>query len=180
MEQIANGQLLTCPMSESTFLRAIPRDPDCIFACWEIAPQKIKELEKLVGAQAFKSCRRVLRVIDVTDIVFNGANAWQILDVTIDDSERKKYLRVPEAGRTYVVHYGIMTPENSFFSAIESNACAMPRKGVSDRMDGAWARINSAELLRLSTDALKNGGVEGDRLNGAGMTPGDSGSGGIF
>jgi len=181
MEQIADGQLLTCLSGPSDFLRALPRDPESIFVCWEITPEKIGNLKKQIGHEAYSASRWLLKVLDVTDIVFNGNNAWQSVDSDIDVNEKRKYLRVPGPGRTYIVQCGILTPGGLFLPALVSNACAVPRNGVSDRLDGEWVRINSAELLRLSTEALKNGGVKGNQLNGAGIAVGGgSGSGGIL
>ena len=181
MEQIADGKLLTCLFGPSDFLRALPRDPESIFVCWEITPEKILNLKKQIGREACGASRWLLKVLDVTDIVFNGDNAWQSVDSDIDVNEKRKYVRVPGSGRTYIVQCGIYTPGGLFLPVLVSNVCAVPRSGVSDRLDGEWVRVNSAELLRLSTEALENGGVKGNQLNGAGIAVGGgSGSGGIL
>jgi Domain of unknown function (DUF4912) len=160
---------------------AVPRDPDSIFVYWEIAPNSMDRLRKAAGDDAFGSSQWVVRVIDVTDISFDGANAWQTLDITIDRGERKKYVKAPEPGRTYLLEYGLLTPDGSFLEAVRSNACAVPRKGVSDRLDEAWSMANTAELIRISTDAFGNNAAAGKRLNGLGIALGEgSGSGGIM
>jgi hypothetical protein len=129
----------------------------------------------------FHSSKWAVRVIDVTDILFDGTNAWQVLDVSIDDAGRKMRVRVPEPGRTYLLACGLVAPDGSFFEAVRSNACAVPRKGVSDRLDEAWNMVGTTELIRISTDAFSGGSEEGQRLNGLGIALGEgSGSGGIM
>lgn len=162
-------------------MRAVPRDPNSIFVFWEIAPAAMDRLRKTAGDEVFHSSKWIVRVTDVTDILFDGTNAWQTLDITIDQNEQKKYVQVPEPGRTYLLAYGLLTPDNSFFEVARSNVCAVPRKGVSDRLDEAWTMANTSELIRISTDALRGDAEAGKRLNGLGIALGEgSGSGSIL
>ena len=82
---------------------AAPRDPGSIFVYWEIAPDTMDGLRKSAGDDIFNSSKWVLRVIDVTDILFDGTNAWQTLDIFIHRDEQKKYVQAPEPGRTYLL-----------------------------------------------------------------------------
>jgi Uncharacterized protein conserved in bacteria len=160
---------------------AAPRDPGSIFVYWEIAPDAMDGLRKTAGDDLFNSSKWVLRVIDVTDILFDGTNAWQTIDIFIHRDEKKKYVQAPEPGRTYLLECGILTPDNSFFEAVRSNRCDLPRKGVSDRLDEGWNMVGTTELIRISTDALGSGAVAAQRLNGLGIALGEgSGSGSIM
>jgi hypothetical protein len=52
---------------------------------------------------------------------------------------------------------------------------------VSDCLDEAWNMVGTAELIRISTDALGSGAVAAQRLNGMGIALGEgSGSGSIM
>jgi hypothetical protein len=162
-------------------MRAVSKDPGSIFVFWEIAPDAMDGLRGTVGDNVFHSSKWVLRVIDVTDIQYDGKNGWQTVDIFIDRNVQKKYVQAPESGRTYLLECGILTPDNSFFEAVRSNACDVPRKGVSVRLDDVWNMVGTTELIRISTDAIGTGIVESQRLNGFGIALGEgSGSGGIM
>jgi hypothetical protein len=132
-----------------TYLRALPRDPFWIFAYWEISPATFELMRRHVGDEYEKS-KWILRLLDVTDIYFDGTNAWRIQNIDLAPGAVSWYLKVWEPNRTYMLQYGILTSDGRFFSAVNSNAVQMPPYGVSSNTDQEWMTANTNELIRLS------------------------------
>jgi hypothetical protein len=160
-----------------TYMRALPRDPLWIFVYWELSGETIELMRRHVGADVFNSSKWVLRVLDVSDIFYDGTNAWRQMDIDLAPYASSWYVKVWEAGRTYMLQCGIVTPENRFYSAVNSNAVQAPRAGVSPVLDEEWMTASTDELIRLS--GLRRGLGSSENSSGfstAGLASG-SGSG---
>jgi hypothetical protein len=165
-----------------TYMRALPRDPLWIFAYWEVSGETIELIRRHVGADVYNSSKWLLRVLDVSDIFYDGTNAWRQMDIELAPYASSWYVKVWEAGRTYMLQCGIVTPDSRFFSAVNSNAVQMPRAGVSSVLDEEWMTASTDELIRLS--GLKRGfgsSENSSRFSAAGLASGSgSGSGSIL
>jgi hypothetical protein len=133
-----------------TYLRALPRDPVWLFAYWEVSGETVELLRRHVGEDVFNKSKWVLRVLDVTDLVYNGSNAWRQTDIDLAPYATTWYVKVWEADRSYMLQVGIVTPDSRFFSAVNSNAAQMPRNTVSAVLDEEWTTASTDELIRLS------------------------------
>jgi hypothetical protein len=137
-----------------TYMRAMPRDPLWIFTYWEISQSVIDDLRAVRG-DGFGSARWILRVSDVTDIEYNGANAWRSIDIDITPNADNWYIKIWEPGRMYLVQGGIVTHNGVFSEAVRSNTVTMPRAGVSAVADEEWSIAASDELIGMSALSLK-------------------------
>jgi hypothetical protein len=167
-----------------TYLRALPRDPQWLYAYWELSDQTIELLRRHVGANVLVASRWVLRVLDVTDVVYDGTNAWRSIDIDLAPHAMSWYVKVWEPGRSYMLQLGIITPDQKFFSAVNSNAANTPPNAVSTVFDEQWTTASTDELIRLSgcqqhTGASENLSRFSDVAGLAGVGSG-SGSGSIF
>jgi hypothetical protein len=165
-----------------TYMRALPKDPLWIFAYWEVSGETLELMRRHVGADVYNSSKWVLRVLDVSDIFYDGTNAWRQMDIDLAPYASSWYIKVWETGRTYMLQCGIVTPDSRFFSAVNSNAVQMPRAGVSSVLDEEWMTASTDELIRLS--GLKRGfgsSENSSRFSSAGLASGSgSGSGSIL
>jgi len=140
-----------------TYMRAIPRDPQWVFAFWEISDETRRDLRSNIGESGFASAKRIVRLLDVTDIAYNGSNAERYVDIEINEFANNWYIQVPESGRSYVVELGMLTTTGRFFCAVRSNVVTMPNIGVSQLQDEEWATVSTDELIRMSADAMRTG-----------------------
>ena len=113
------------------------RDSYWIFAYWEIQQYRVDEAQSFFG-DAWDSTRWVLRVHDVTDIIFDGANSHRFFDIEMAAEADNWYIEVPEDDRSYVAEIGIRATDGRFFALARSNAVETPRAGLSDAIDEAW------------------------------------------
>ncbi len=113
------------------------RDCYWIFAYWEIQQHSVDEAQSFLG-DAWDSACWVLRVHDVTDIIFDGANSHGFFDIEMAAETDNWYIEVSEDDRSYVAEIGVRAADGRFFALARSNAVETPRAGLSDVIDEAW------------------------------------------
>jgi hypothetical protein len=160
---------------DETYMRALPKDPLWVFAYWELSGETIELMRRHVGAEVFNSSKWVLRVLDVSDIFYNGTNAWRQMDIALAPYATSWYVKVWEPGRTYLLQCGIVTPDSRFYSAVNSNPVQTPRSDVSPVLDEEWMTASTDELIRLS--GLKRGFGSSENSSGSSAAGLASGSG---
>jgi hypothetical protein len=160
---------------DETYMRALPKDPLWIFVYWELSGETIELMRRHVGADVFNSSKWALRVLDVSDIFYNGTNAWRQIDIELAPYATSWYVKVWEPGRTYMLQCGIVTPDSRFYSAVNSNPVQAPRAGVSPVLDEEWMTASTDELIRLS--GLKRGLGSSENSSGSSAVGLASGSG---
>jgi hypothetical protein len=140
-----------------TYMRAIPRDPEWIFVYWEISEPTMNDLKRKMGGTEFGIAKKLLRLCDVTEIIYNGSNAWRYTDIEINRIANNWYIKVPEPSRTYLVECGFLTSDGRFLLAVRSNVVKVPRLGLSPVLDQQWSTAASDELIRMSAAGIKRG-----------------------
>lgn len=113
------------------------RDSYWIFAYWEIQQYSVDEARSFLG-DAWDSACWVLRVNDVTDIIFDGTNSHSFFDIEMAAETDNWYIEVAEDDRGYVAEIGVRAADGRFFVLARSNAVETPRAGLSDVIDEAW------------------------------------------
>jgi len=113
------------------------RDPYWVHAYWEVAAEKVHGLSQELG-NLMNGARRILRVYDVTDIVFDGNNANKFFDIKINDYAQNWYINVGEPGRGYCVDIGYLLADGRFVVLARSNFVTTPIDGPSWITDEEW------------------------------------------
>ena len=116
------------------------RDPNWLFAYWEINDHTRYSLKEMLGGSVFENSRVILRVYDITDIKFNGENANSSFDLEIGNNDRW-YINVPEVDRSYCVEVGFRTPDGRFIMVARSNTVLHASDTVSDVIDEEWMSV---------------------------------------
>ena len=104
-------------------VRLLVRDPEWVFAYWDVSAETMKGLARSLGERAFTLSRLTLRVLDP---VSGGAS-----DILLPPGARWWYIRTDVARRTYRAEIGITLPSGEFRQLAESNAVVTPRVGPS-------------------------------------------------
>lgn len=115
----------------------LARDPYWVYAYWEISRQR-RELASQELGETYHKCRLILRVYDVTDIIFTGDNAHHYFDIGITDEANNWYINVGKAGRSYCLDMGLLTPDKRFIILARSNVVKTPLDRPSDVIDEEW------------------------------------------
>jgi len=113
------------------------RDPRWIHAYWEVGQQTFERLRNQLGDDFYKA-RRILRVYDVSYIIFNGHNAHRFFDLKITDHANNWYIDTGAPGRSWCVDLGFLLPNGRFIMILRSNTVTTPIDGPSWITDEEW------------------------------------------
>jgi hypothetical protein len=124
-------------------IRLLVRDPEWIFAYWDVKPQSLEELARSLGERALALSRLTLRVVDP----LSGGSS----DILLPPGARWWYVRTDTARRTYRAELGVTLPSGEFRRLAESNTVVTPRVGPSP--EGARRRMSYRDAAEIAPDA---------------------------
>lgn len=113
------------------------RDPWWIYAYWEVKPETTDRLKQELKDDFYKA-KRVLRVYDVSQIIFNGKNAHRFFDIHINEEVNSWYVDTAGPGRSWCVDLGLLLPGGRFITILRSNVVHTPIEGSSWITDEEW------------------------------------------
>lgn len=113
------------------------RDPWWIHAYWEVQWTTFERLKSELGDD-FHHAKRMLRVYDVSHIVFNGNNAHRFFDIQINEYAASWYIDTAGPGRSWCVDLGLLLPDGRFITTVRSNTVYTPIEGPSWITDEEW------------------------------------------
>jgi hypothetical protein len=113
------------------------RDVRWLHAYWELKTETVNNLKYNFGDDFYRA-RRVLRVYDVTSIIFNGSNANSFFDIHINEYANNWYIDTNGPGRSWCVDLGLILPDGRFVTIIRSNIVQTPLDGPSWITDEEW------------------------------------------
>lgn len=112
------------------------RDPDWIYAYWEVTHEKYQEMYRKHVAEWGLSAP-VIRLYDVT----RSSGQPDKLDVFINDHADNWYIEVGRPNHRFVAELGRLFPGAGFVPFIRSNEVTMPPRGPSEVFALNWAPV---------------------------------------
>jgi len=113
------------------------RDPRWLHTYWELRNQTIEGLKSSLGDEFYRA-KKILRVYDVTNIIFNGSNANSFFDIQYNDFATSWYIDTAGPGRSWCVDLGLMLIDGRFITILRSNVVSTPLDGPSWITDEEW------------------------------------------
>ncbi len=113
------------------------RDPWWLHTYWEVGSATYERLKAELG-DVFYRARNVLRVYDVSNIIFDGSNAHRFFDIDINPGSSNWYIDVGAPGRSWCVDLGLLLPDGRFITIVRSNTAFTPIEGPSWVTDEEW------------------------------------------
>ncbi len=107
------------------------RDPLCLFCYWELQQDKTDKFLKNLSTLAY-GARLVLRVYDVTNILFDGNNANKYFDSVLVPGAKDWYIHLEEPNRSFCADIGFLTSDGTFHMMTRSNTITTPGMCPSD------------------------------------------------
>jgi hypothetical protein len=104
-------------------VRLLVKDPDWIFAYWDVDPKALEEIGRSMGERALALARLSLRVSDPE----HGGST----DILLPAGARWWYVRTDSSARSYRAELGVILPSGEFRRLAESNRVTTPRVGPS-------------------------------------------------
>lgn len=88
----------------------------------------------LFGSYPPGSARTVIRLHDVTDIIYNGSNAHRTIEVFVEGFRGSRDIPIDQSARNYLAEFGLLYPDGKFRCLARSGALFFDR----DRPSGAF------------------------------------------
>lgn len=107
-------------------IRALPVDPGRLFVYWEVTDPAIETAREQLGAEP-SGASIALRLYDTTGRLFDGTNAHDHRDLTVDRSAREWFFEVGRPGSEFFVEVGVKTNDGRFQKIARSRRVAFPR-----------------------------------------------------
>ncbi|HYF47924.1 MAG TPA: DUF4912 domain-containing protein, partial [Planctomycetota bacterium] len=120
------------------------------FVHWRIKQDWIDRIAREKGNGWHRS-RMVVRVYDVTNIIFTGLNAHRFFDLSINSLTGQLFFGLPQGGTSQLAEAGFVLANGEFIAAARSQTVQFPPDGVSSRTDHAALMVD--EKLRVETVA---------------------------
>lgn len=127
---------LPCRYGEDKIILQV-RDPWWVHTYWEVTDGTFDRLRQELG-DAFHNAKRVLRVYDVSYIIFDGKNAHRFFDVEVNRDTNNWYIDTAGPGKSWCVDYGLLLPDGRFITIVRSNTVYTPLAGPSWITDEEW------------------------------------------
>jgi glycogen(starch) synthase len=102
------------------------------FAHWRIMPEWIDQTARQRGG-AWHGCRLVLRLYDVSHVIFNGFNAHHMQDHGLPGICGQLFFKLPRSGTWELAEVGFLLQSGEFIPAARSQAVPFPPETASPR-----------------------------------------------
>lgn len=117
------------------------RNPSWIFGYWEVTPHALEKARE-AGFNP-DDCRRVIRLYEVTNILFDGTNAHHYWDIDVG-SAQSWHIPVWGGGRSYVGEWGLLSSGGEFYPIVRSNGVDTPTGRISEAYREEWLTVPAA------------------------------------
>lgn len=138
-------------------LHLLARDARTIVAHWEVTDRK-----KWLAAQHFRCdwvhLPKVLRLYDVTLVMFNGHNANRTIEIELTPEADNWYISGLQPNTDYVADWGVRTVDRQFIPFMRSNAVRTTRDATIDNVD---VKATAELAAPFASERMKK--VENDR-----------------
>lgn len=126
------------------------RDTEWLFAYWEIGEEKRELIIKEIGSEEWGKSKLLLRLYDVTDIIFDGFNAHVYYDTQVNEYAANWYLGCPLPDKNYIVDLLLETEDKKYFVVARSNTIKVPKAEVSEPAPAESGDTNFEAIFRFS------------------------------
>jgi uncharacterized protein len=102
--------------------------PRKVIVYWEASKIPSKVITSFYD-RPFEDLVHIVRIYDVTDIIFTGNNAHHYYDITVPYNKGYWFIKGLTANRSYIAELGVKLNENKFFPVLRSNSVQTPAMG---------------------------------------------------
>jgi hypothetical protein len=106
-------------------VKVMVQGPTILYVYWEITWPRMRMVASYLQADT-REIEKGLRLYDVTDRFFDGANAHSYLDIKVTEEASSWYINGVQPGRTYIADFGLFH-EDRFCPILRSEPAATPR-----------------------------------------------------
>ncbi len=125
------------------------RDPEYVYAYWEISDETRKAMEIPRDGD---SRRYVLRLYKVSGRQWPEEAAHYFFDVDVSADAKSWYVQLPEPDELWCAELGIIDARDDYKMVCRSNPVSTPRNSISEDVDNEWMTVAESfeKITRLS------------------------------
>ena len=127
-----------------TFLVLIDVGPRTLFTFWEIDEMDLERAQRGL----FSRSDLIIRVYDVTYMIFDGGNAHSYFDVVVEGKRHNWYIHPSSDGRSFIADIGLRDSGGKFIALARSNCVQMPRAGECSEGETKWMFVEGSPRRR--------------------------------
>lgn len=124
----------------------MPVNPNWVHAYWDFSEATLQTLEKR---------KVVIRIHDVTYIIFDGQNSHRTFEIYIDPEWKKYYFNVPNTNADYLAEIGYKDENGSFVVMMRSNVCHTPANSPSLSSRQRWLIRGKRQVVTIGDFPMK-------------------------
>jgi uncharacterized protein len=125
--------------------------PRKVIVYWEASKVPVKVITSFYD-RPFEELVHIVRIYDVTDIIFTGNNAHHYYDITVPYNQGYWFIKGLTANRSYVAELGVKLNENEFFPVLRSNSVQTPTMG---NLNGSEIYTNLVNIQQIDNFSPK-------------------------
>jgi uncharacterized protein len=125
--------------------------PRKVIVYWEASKIPVKVITSFYD-RPFEELVHIVRIYDVTDIIFTGNNAHHYYDITVPYNKGYWFIKGLTANRSYVAELGVKLNENEFFPVLRSNSVQTPTIG---NLNGSEIFTNLVNIQQIDNISPK-------------------------
>ena len=137
---------------EADRVRLLVKDPEWLFAHWDVSPGALQRVRADVGERAMALSRLTLKVEDPA----NGA----LSIVLLPEGARSWYVRTQLQHRAYRAQLGLTMPSGEFRALATSNVVVAPRFGPSPERASRRVAFRDAQVVAAAAQPRPRGDAE--------------------
>jgi hypothetical protein len=103
--------------------------PRKIILFWDTSDLPKKVFERFFNLK-FEDLVTVIRIYDVTEILFNGKNAHHFIEIAVPYQIGHWFIKGLERNRSYISELGLYIADNQFFPLLRSNCIQTPSPDI--------------------------------------------------
>jgi len=135
MQDFPKGELPS-GYGRDTMVLAV-RDPWWLYTYWEVSGSTWDKFKSELKEE-FSRSKRVLRVYDVSSVIFDGSNANRFFDIQVREDALNWYIDTGSPGSSWCVDLGLLLENGRFITVLRSNVVETPLDGPSWVTDEEW------------------------------------------
>jgi hypothetical protein len=112
--------------SRLSLVAIAPRE---LYASWLVRPDDWTDALDWLGADATHSTLTI-RLLDITDLLFDGEHAQAQWDVDVGFQESSRTLQLAFPGRSLAARLGVRSPRGVFLTLAHARLCHLPREAL--------------------------------------------------
>jgi uncharacterized protein len=125
----------------------LPRTPESLYVYWSFS-ESIKNMAEHHFRTKWEELPDVLKIYDVTDILFYGHNAHRTFEIDLPPMTNNWFLHSLEPDRTYIADIGTRTFDGSFFTLLRTNPAETGAAEMSSSYDEKIERWKQQDITQ--------------------------------